>query len=126
LKNQRKFLDWAATQLNVKDMSDWYHVSYKVNVIFVLLWTIFQDIVKIGGYSLLKSKYNHSPSAMLRQVYSEYEWLPWKFDTCPTYFWDDPKNQRKFLEWASKQLSVKDMSDWYSVTYKVKINIAFL
>jgi hypothetical protein len=31
LKNHRKFLDWAATQLNVKEMSDWYKISQKVN-----------------------------------------------------------------------------------------------
>ncbi len=30
IKNVRKFMDWAAQQLNVKEMSDWYNVSTSV------------------------------------------------------------------------------------------------
>jgi hypothetical protein len=29
-ENQRKYLDWAATQLGIKDPSDWYSVGRKV------------------------------------------------------------------------------------------------
>ena len=57
---------------------------------------------------------------MLSQVYPDYEWLPWKFDTVPRNFWLDVNNQRKFLEWAGKELKIKDMSDWYNVTWAVK------
>jgi hypothetical protein len=34
VNNKRKFMDWAATQLNVKEMNDWYSVSLKVQEIF--------------------------------------------------------------------------------------------
>jgi hypothetical protein len=30
LNNQRKFLDWMGKQLNFKEFSDWYSVTYKV------------------------------------------------------------------------------------------------
>ncbi len=30
LANQRKFIDWAATQFQIKEMSDWYKISIKV------------------------------------------------------------------------------------------------
>jgi hypothetical protein len=30
LKNQRKFLDWVAIQLDIKQPSDWYNVTVKV------------------------------------------------------------------------------------------------
>jgi hypothetical protein len=30
LQNQRKFMDWAASQLNIKEMSDWYKISVQV------------------------------------------------------------------------------------------------
>jgi hypothetical protein len=30
LKNQRKFVEWAAIQLGILEMSDWNRVSYKV------------------------------------------------------------------------------------------------
>jgi hypothetical protein len=31
LDNQRKFMNWAAQQLNIKEPSDWYNVTKKVN-----------------------------------------------------------------------------------------------
>jgi hypothetical protein len=71
-----------------------------------------------GGTGLL-GKYNGSPSHLISGVYSEYAWLPWKFDKCPRNFWGEVKNQRNFMDWAGKQLNVKDMSDWYKVSKKV-------
>ena len=32
-------------------------------------------------------------------------------------------NQRKFMDWAGKQLKLKDMSDWYQVSCEVHIKI---
>jgi hypothetical protein len=32
VKKQRKFMDWAAVQLNIKEMSDWYKVTQKVTL----------------------------------------------------------------------------------------------
>ena len=58
---------------------------------------------------------------VLSVVYPEYEWLPWKFSNCPRNFWDDEKNQRKFMDWVGKELKIKDMSDWYKVSYRVKL-----
>jgi hypothetical protein len=31
VNNHKKFVEWAATQLNIQDMNDWYKVSLKVN-----------------------------------------------------------------------------------------------
>jgi hypothetical protein len=77
----------------------------------------------IGGRSLLK-KYN-SHTTLISNVYKEYEWLPWKFPICPHNYWNDVKNSRKFVEWAAKELKIKEMSDWYNVTYKVTFNLNF-
>lgn len=52
---------------------------------------------------------------MLSSIYSSYEWLPWLFIQCPKNYMDDLKNQRKYIEWASIQLSIKDQSDWYKI-----------
>jgi hypothetical protein len=67
-------------------------------------------------------KYNGSPSQALVGVFPEYNWLPWKFAATPKNFWQDLKNQRNFMDWAGKQLNIKDMSDWYNVTQKVNLN----
>ena len=74
----------------------------------------------MGGYGLLYQN-NISLYKVLSTLYPEYEWLPWKFESCPKHFWTDVKNQRKFLEWAGKELKIKDMSDWYNVSFKVNI-----
>ena len=57
---------------------------------------------------------------LLSSVYPHYEWLPWKFANFPRSLWADVKNQRKFMEWAGKELKINEMSDWYKVTYSVR------
>jgi hypothetical protein len=59
----------------------------------------------------------------LLAVYPEYQWLPWKFDISPRNFWGNVENQRKFVEFAAKQLKIKDLSDWYNVTHKAYIAV---
>ena len=81
---------------------------------------IFQDIVKLDGYHLLKI-YSFSLSDLLSSVYPEYEWLPWKFYRLPRNYWVEVKNQHKFVEWAGKELKIEQLSDWFNVNYKVKI-----
>jgi hypothetical protein len=76
-----------------------------------------QDIISIGGQSLLAAFPNFFE--LLSSVFPEYEWLPWKFPSTPKFFWDDVNNQKKFVEWAAKELGVKKLSDWYKVSQKV-------
>jgi hypothetical protein len=75
-------------------------------------------LLSIGGDSILH-KYNCSPALLLSTVYSEYEWLPWKFDISPQNYWGNVNNRKKFMEWAAQQLNIKDMADWYKVSQKV-------
>ena len=65
--------------------------------------------------------HNSSLAHLLSVVYPDYNWLPWKFSATPKNYWSEPENQRKFIEWAGKQLKIKDMSDWYTKTYEVKV-----
>ena len=58
------------------------------------------------------------------EVYPEYDWLPWKFEKCPKKYWHDVKNERKFMDWAGKELNVKEMSDWYNL-YSVSKSLNF-
>jgi hypothetical protein len=72
----------------------------------------------MGGSGLLK-KYNGSIAVLLSTMYPKYDWLPWRFEMCPRGYWDDVNNQIKFINWVSKQLNIKQMSDWYKITHKV-------
>jgi hypothetical protein len=67
------------------------------------------------------AKYNGSPSLLLASVYSDYNWLPWKFTTLPRNYWNDIKNQRKFMNWVSNELNIKENSDWYNIKLKVTL-----
>ncbi len=73
----------------------------------------------MGGEQLLKL-YKKSPFLLLSAVYDKYEWLPWKFQSVPSGFWEEETNQRKFIEWAGKHFQVKEMSDWYKISTRVK------
>jgi hypothetical protein len=117
MKSQRKFMDWASTQLNIKDMSDWYKVTNQVTRYQKIILK-FQQLIDLGGSSLL-SVHKGSFSRLLSEVYPNYDWLPWRFPQCPQKYWDKVDNQRKFMGWATKELKIKEMSDWYKVSFKV-------
>lgn len=63
--------------------------------------------------------YNSSFTKVLSTLYPDFNWVTWKFDNCPRNYWVDKKNQRDFMDWASEQLNIKDMSDWYNKTIQV-------
>jgi hypothetical protein len=93
--------------------------NYEKSIVFFRNRLKFQDIEKFGGSAILVKHYNNSPTQMLSTLYPEYDWLPWKFVQCPRNFWSDKKNHRKFLDWASEQLKIKDKNDWYTTVPQV-------
>ena len=48
-------------------------------------------------------------------MYPAYDWFPWKFSRSPVHFWNEVNNQRRFMDWAGKELQIKEMSDWYKI-----------
>ena len=72
----------------------------------------------MGGVGLLV-KYEGSLIALLKAVYAEHNWLPWKFKKNSNHFWSDMKNRRNFMDAVGKELGIKEMSDWYKITTKV-------
>jgi hypothetical protein len=75
--------------------------------------------MSIGGTSLLHY-YNNSPYLLITSIFPEYNLLPWKFTVAPNNFWSNIDNQRKFMNWAGEQLKIKEPSDWYKITAKVR------
>jgi hypothetical protein len=81
-----------------------------------------KQLIDIGGSHLL-TVFGGSLSNLLLNVYPNYDWLPWKFTMLPQRYWDDVKNQRKFMQWASKELNIKEMNDWYKATHRVFLKL---
>ena len=55
---------------------------------------------------------------MLQAVYTQYNWLPWKFTKVQTDYWTHSENQKQYMEWLSKELKIEHWEDWYQVTRK--------
>jgi hypothetical protein len=123
VNNQRKFMELARKELNIQTMDDWYKVSIMVTKIEIFKLKM-KDWREIDRWGLL-SQYEDSLYQLLVAMYPEHDWLPWRFALVPRIFWDDAKNQRKVLEWAGKQLGVKQFSDWYEITVKVRLFSSF-
>lgn len=101
---QREFLDWAGKELGFRKMEDWYGVKRS-------------DLENLGGATLVKYHYNGSVIRALLAVYPEHEWVEWKFVKLPKGFWNSEDNTQSFLHWLEKELGIKRMEDWYSITY---------
>jgi len=100
--NQRHFLEWMATQLNITDINGWYKVSAS-------------EVKKRGGSGLL-THYGGSISKALKTVYPEYKWQFWKFSTVPVGEWEELANQRAYFDWYAKEYGIQKPMDWFKVS----------
>lgn len=97
-------MDWfAKNKLGIRELASWYDVTASQ-------W----QTDKIAG--LVSKHYGNSLVKMLTTLYPDHEWLEWRFATSPRRWWNDAAHQRKYFDWAFKQLNLRSMDDWYSVT----------
>jgi hypothetical protein len=105
--NQRSFFVWALAQLypieRVQDLNNWYQVKQ-------------DQVVALGGYTLLKSYYNGSLGWALMGAFPDHAWLPWLFREVPKGVWTNMVYQQRYFEWLAKRLQISELSDWYTVS----------
>jgi hypothetical protein len=105
---QKAFFEWAAKQLGVATLTDWYQIKA-------------QQVADLGGATLLQHHYGSSLSRALIAVYPSHEWMPWLFPQVGMWFWHDPLVTRQFFDWAGQQLGLTRLDDWYMVhAYKLE------
>ena len=102
-ENVRHYAYWLGKTLGYENMVHWYQITR----------TIINNNYGIG---CLK-KYN-STLMFLKDIFPEYEWLPWLFESTPQQYWND-ETQIKFAIWLGKTLCYKNMDDWYQITQKI-------
>lgn len=102
LETEKKYAIWLGKIIGYKNIEDWYKITRKL------------IIRNFGGGYILK-KYNGSPNEFVKSVFSEYNWLDWKFLVTPCHFWGSNENQINYANWLGKILGYKNMDDWYNL-----------
>lgn len=97
---------WLSAQLNKTegDMEAWYSVTY-------------DDFLANHGKALL-NKFDYSPYQILKHVFPQFEFLPWKFSRAPRGFWEKKENQLAYMKWLAKELKREEgiPEQWYTVS----------
>ncbi len=101
INNQKIYMDWLFKELGYETLEDWYKIKQNI-------------IIENYGNCLLQI-YNGSPSLLLKSLFSNYNWLPWKFQQCPLNFWSDINNQKIYMDWLFKELGYETLEDWYKI-----------
>jgi hypothetical protein len=104
MENQRAVLESVGAQIGVKkgDLSSWYKVNSKT------LWKF--------GLSRLLSLYSNSISTMLKKVYPEYDWIPWKFKNRRATSHRDPEMVEQALKYIESECGIIKPEQWYSIS----------
>tara|TARA_B100000424_G_scaffold232127_1_gene194730 strand:+ start:235 stop:1836 length:1602 start_codon:yes stop_codon:yes gene_type:complete len=109
IENHKIYANWLGKQLGYETREDWYKITKKI-------------IQEHRGGGLLKGYYNSSPQQLLKYVYPDTEWLPWKFTSACNNYWDDKENHKIYADWLGKKLGYKTKEDWYKITKKIVYN----
>ena len=84
------------------DMSPWYGASYDF-------------ICRAGGRSVLRC-YNDSIYSMLRNIYPNQKWLPWKFKYLPKKITRNDEVKRLAVEYLEVELKIENVDDWRRIS----------
>ena len=60
-------------------------------------------------------------SNLIKSVYPNYKWLPWKFTQTYKGYWNNENNIKEYMNWLSEKLNIKTMEDWYKVSFEVTL-----
>ena len=72
-----------------------------------------------GGSGLL-SRFSFSPFKLLQSVFSEHNWMLWRFKVVPQGYWEsvamDVSEQKQILDWLAEVMCLKCEEDWYRLS----------
>ena len=97
-------IERIGTTLGVKRLEDWYAVP--------ATQLILQD----------RYLHNHFGNSinMLRSMYPDHPWEPWKFRFCPRRWWRTKANRVEFMKWLERQLNISTLKrpqDWLRIDF---------
>lgn len=101
--NRKKCFEWLVKKLNYNTYEEYYNLQQQ----------IFID----NGVGRLVGYYQDSTLNLLKDLFSENLWLPWKFGQVSKSFdWRNKDNSKLWLEWFAKEHNYKTIEDWYKIT----------
>lgn len=53
---------------------------------------------------------------MVMSILKDYNWEPWRFSITVAGFWENPENQRKYMESLAKKINIREQKDWYQIS----------
>lgn len=71
---------------------------------------------KNHGNRLLQGRFKGSHYRLLRQVYPEHDWLPWKFKFLPRNMIGDPEAVKRAIAFVEKERNLLRPEDWYGIS----------
>ena len=104
MENQRAFLASVGKELGIVegDFEAWYKVSSS-------------KFGELGGHSLLKT-HGYSMHKLLKAVYPEHDWLPWKSLQAPKFVLLDKDVVAKAVHIAESKLGITETNDWHRIS----------
>ena len=107
INNQRQFCNWLETELQIKKMEDWYEVKKS-------------QITEKQGSFLLNRIYDGSLYKALKYIYPQIQWSFWYFhpSSISKDVWFNLDNQKEYFKWLSKELFIRNASDWYCINHR--------
>jgi hypothetical protein len=105
-RNRIKYMKWLGHQLGIKKPEDWFKISKSA-------------FHKNRGSGLLACCYGDSPIRALREYQQEITGKEWLFNSTSQGFWAKRANRKRYLEWLSVELNIKEYDDWYQLTRSV-------
>ena len=106
----KMFMDMVAKQLNIINLNDWYSVQT-------------EKLRSFEGGDRILSMFNNSLLRILTAAYPDHGWLSHKFSHERKFIIN---NWKLFFDFVSRELKIKEMSDWYQVTAEVANSSHFL
>lgn len=95
-----EYLNWLGELLGFSSPEDWYQVRVK-------------DFENNHGANLLYRYYGTILNAV-SDLFPDYDWKMWLFaGGVPDRFYDDPTNQRAYMDWLGERLGFSKPEDWY-------------
>lgn len=110
--NVSAFFAWAATQLGITTMDQWYDVTHT-------------KLSQLGAAGLLANYHKNSVISALKQAFPGHQWLEWRSKSVPRNFWSSETNQKRFLAWimSTQGQHDEDLDVFYQLSLEQLIQL---